>query len=181
MNIYMIISSVSIVIIARRHDFSYSINFHSKSSLNLNRTKKGKKGREREICRDNTSRERNIVAVEKKKKKRIILRHSRPSFLLLLYENDDIKNIIFTPMKLREDQRKEKRKRRKIGYNIKTRKDGCSELRSRDRATRFFDPIPASFLHVSLAPSNLITQHLRRVPSLRFSTPLDENLESVPL
>lgn len=120
------------------------------------------------------------MAVEKKKK-RIILRHSRPSFLLLLYENDDIKNIIFTPMKLREDQRKEKRKRRKIGYNIKTRKDGCSELRSRDRATRFFDPIPASFLHVSLAPSNLITQHLRRVPSLRFSTPLDENLESVPL
>lgn len=124
MNIYMIISSVSIVIIARRHDFSYSINFHSKSSLDLNRTKKGKKGREREICRDNTSRERNIVAVEKKKK-RIILRHSRPSFLLLLYENDDIKNIIFTPMKLREDQRKEKRKRRKIGKgnNIKTRKE----------------------------------------------------------
>lgn len=121
----MIISSVSIVIIARRHDFSYSINFHSKSSLNLNRTKKGKKGREREICRDNTSRERNIVAVEKKKKKRIILRHSRPSFLLLLYENDDIKNIIFTPMKLRGDQRKEKRKRRKIGKgnNIKTRKE----------------------------------------------------------
>lgn len=32
-------------------------------------SKKGKKEREREICRDNTSRERNIVAVEKKKKK----------------------------------------------------------------------------------------------------------------
>lgn len=172
----MIISSVSIVIIARRHDFSYSINFHSKSSLDLNR-KKGKK-REREICHDNTWAKYRGGG---KKKKRIILRHSRPSFLLLLYENDDKKNIIFTPMKLREDQRKEKRKRRKIGYNIKTRKDGCSELRSRDRATRFFDPIPASFLHVSLAPSNLITQHLRRVPSLRFSTPLDENLESVPL
>lgn len=86
-------------------------------------SKKGKKERERE--KYNTSRERNIVAVEKKKKKRIILRHSRPSFLLLLYENDDIKNIIFTPMKLRGDQRKEKRKRRKIGKgnNIKTRKE----------------------------------------------------------
>lgn len=174
----MIISSVSIVIITRRHDFSYSINFHSKSSLDLNRKKGKKREREKYVA---ITRLVSEISWRWKKKKRIILRHSRPSFLLLLYENDDKKNIIFTPMKLRGDQRKEKRKRRKIGYNIKTRKDGCSELRSRDRATRFFDPIPASFLHVSLAPSNLITQHLRRVPSLRFSTPLDENLESVPL
>lgn len=55
-----------------------------------------------------------------------------------------------------ERRPKEKRKRRKIGKgNIKTRKewmDVQKRARSRDRATRFFDPTPAT-LHVSLAPS----------------------------
>lgn len=96
------------------------------------------------------------MAVEKK---RIILRHSRPSFLLLLYENDDKKKtIIFTPMKLRGEDQKEGKK-----GNEENRK-GDEEYKNEET---IFRSDPSYFTRNACY---LITRHLRRVPSVRFST-----------
>lgn len=117
--------------IERRHDFSYSINFHSKSSLDLNRTKRGEKERERKYVARITRLVSEISwRWKKKKKKRIILRHSRPSFCYFCMKTTiKKKDNIYTDEAERrpKEGKKETKKNRKGEYKNEEGMEGCSE------------------------------------------------------